>query len=450
MIEKSTKTTVITYSSPFFPQYSLHYGQKTSQSSNTNKLINLTDHYMFKYLIIIFFITLLANISTSYAKVRGSSITDGLPSKILAEQRDLLVHLPNNYQQNTELNYPVLYVLDGQRNFNHAVGTLDLLNQDGKAQEMIIVAIKNTHRTRDLTPTYDESYNQWGVSGGADNFLDFIEQELIPYMNKNYRTNNFKILSGHSLGGLLTVYALQSRPQLFQAHFAFSPSLWWHEQVIFKEAESFFTNTSKLDSYLYVNMGNEGGNMLSTFERYSQLLKTHSPKGFSYNSELNELENHGTTALIGQTLAYRYLHSSLQCPKEVIAHGLPAIEQFFKMQSEKYGYQIKPSYRAINHAGYAALNKKDIVEAIRMFEKNVKNYPYKADAYDSLADGLEADGQLNKALKMRDLTIKKSMNENIENNAYKTNRTNLLALIKENNSQSNGAVPEEKQSQRIE
>lgn len=405
---------------------------------------------MFKHLITISIIILLANISTANAKVRGSSKIDSLPSKILAEQRELLVHLPNNYQQNTELNYPVLYLLDGQRNFSHAAGTLDLLNQSGMAQEMIIIAIKNTHRTRDLTPTYDESYNEWGISGGADNFLDFIEQELIPYVNKNYRTNNFKILSGHSLGGLLAVYALQSRPELFQAHFAFSPSLWWHDQVIFKDAENFLANTTKLNSYLYLNLGNESGDMLSAFQQYTKLLKTHAAKGFSYNSDIDEQENHSTSALIGQTLAYRNLYATMLCPEEVIIQGLPAIEKFFKMLSEKHGYQIKPSYRAINHAGYIALEKKDIANAIKIFEANVKNYPYKADAYDSLADGLKANGQLNEALKMMNIAIKKSMNENVENNSFKTHLVNLLALIKENNLQSAESVFDEKYAESVE
>jgi len=389
---------------------------------------------MLKHTITISIIILLTNISTTYANVRGESKVDSLTSKILAEQRELIVHLPNNYQQNTEVNYPVLYLLDGQRNFSHAVGSLDLLNHSHMAQEMIIIAIKNTHRTRDFTPTYDESYNEWGISGGADNFLDFIEKELIPYVNINYRTNNFKILSGHSLSGLLAVYALQSRPQLFQAHFAFSPSLWWHDQVIFEEAEKFLATTTELNNYLYINMGSEGGNMLSTYERYTKLLKTHTPKGLNYNSELIEQESHNTTALVGQSLAYRYLYNTLQCPKEIIAQGLPAIEQFFKMQSAKYGYQIRPSFRAINHAGYIALENKDTVNAIRIFEANVKNYPNKADGYDSLADGLEADGQLNKALTMRNITIKKSMSENVESNAYKTRKANLLVLINKNNS----------------
>ncbi|MBU3005652.1 alpha/beta hydrolase [Paraglaciecola arctica] len=380
------------------------------------------------------FITImLAIINTSGVKagIRGSATVDGLQSKILNEQRDLLIHLPNNYHKYSSRRYPVLYLLDGQRNLRHTAGTLDLLNQDNKAQEMIIVAIKNTHRTRDFTPTYDESYNQWGISGGADRFLDFIEKELIPYMAKNYRTNNFKILSGHSLGGLLAVYALQSRPQLFQAHFAFSPSLWWHDQVIFEQAEDFFAKTTELHNYLYANMGNEDGPMLSSYERYTVLLEAHAPKGFRYNADLDTSETHGSTALAGQALAYRGLYASLQAPQAVIDQGMPAIKQFYKTQSAVYGYEIKPSYRAINSLGYKALQQKDFSTALAIFKDNVKRFPNKADAYDSLADGFEANGELDKALEMRDLVIKKSICENVENNAYKTRRANLVKLIQQ-------------------
>ena len=387
---------------------------------------------MFKHIITVFIVTLFLNIEVTNAKVRGESLVDGLPSKILAEQRELLVHLPNNYHKNTHTNYPVLYLLDGQRNFNHAIGSLDLLNQSYMAQEMIIIAIKNTHRTRDFTPTYDESYNRWGMSGGADKFLDFMEQELIPYVNKSYRTNNFKILSGHSLSGLLAVYALQSRPQLFQANFAFSPSLWWHDQVIFKQAESFLANTTELNNYLYLNLADEGGNMLSAFEKYTKLLKKQTIKGFNYHSEIDERENHGTSALIGQTLAFRYLYNTLQCPQEIIVQGLPAIENFYKKQSTKYGYQIKPSYSTITQAGKNALYNKDIINAINFFEFNVKNYPNIADGYSRLAYALEADGQFEKALKMTNLALKKSVQENVESNSFKHHKAHLLALINNN------------------
>ncbi|MDO6425739.1 alpha/beta hydrolase-fold protein [Thalassotalea sp. 1_MG-2023] len=386
---------------------------------------------MFNRVIAVLLFLLLANITNADAKVRGESKVINLPSKILAEQRELLIHLPNNYQLNTELDYPVLYLLDGQRNFNHVIGSLDLHNQDNDAQEMIIVAIKNTHRTRDFTPTYHESYNEWGISGGADNFLNFLEQELIPYINKNYRTNKFKVLSGHSLSGLFAVYAMQARPELFQAHFAFSPSLWWHDKVIFKEAEQFFANRATLNTYLYINMGNEGGMMLSAYQQYLALLKKYSPKGFRYTESLVEQESHNTTALAGHPKAFYALQATLNCPKEVIEQGLEAIEHFYTQQSQLYGYQITPSYRAVNHAGYIALENKAINKAIKLFTYNIKNYPHKADGYDSLADGLAANGQLNEALNMMNIAIEKSLIENVENNSFKHHRDNLLNRLKE-------------------
>ncbi|XQW85308.1 alpha/beta hydrolase-fold protein [Thalassotalea piscium] len=384
---------------------------------------------MFKQIVMFIFVLFIGSEEVS-ASIRGTSITDGLYSTVLSEQRDLLIHLPNNYNQNKMLNYPVLYLLDGQRNFAHTVGTLDLLNQSNMAEEIIVVAIMNTHRTRDLTPTYDESYNEWGLSGGADNFLNFIDKELIPYINKNYRAKNFKIISGHSLGGLFSIYAMHSKPELFQAHFAFSPSLWWHKQAIFEKAKSFLKSSDQLNTYLYINMGNEGGNMLSCFEQYTELLNAHNRKGFKFNSDLDTSESHNTTALAGHALAYQNLYASLHPPQETIAKGIPAIKEFFKRQSEIYGYEIKPSYGAINQVAYKALSEKDFTTAITIFKENVDNYPHKADAYDSLADGYEANGELDKALEMRNLVIKKSISESVENNAYKTRQINLLKSIK--------------------
>ncbi|MDO6568843.1 alpha/beta hydrolase-fold protein [Alteromonas sp. 1_MG-2023] len=381
---------------------------------------------------IVVFLVVLAP-SYSYSKVRGEAEHKSIYSKILDEERELFIHLPNSFNTSSNLHYPVLYLLDGQRNFSHAVGTLDLLNQSNMAQEMIIVAIANTHRSRDFTPTYDEKYNEWGLSGDADNFLDFIEKELVPYINENYRTNNYKIISGHSLGGLLSIYALQSRPHLFQAHFAFSPSLWWHDQVLFEGAETFFSNTAELNNYLYINMGSEGGNMLTSYQRYTELLNTHKRKGFSYHSDLDTSEGHNTTALAGHSLAYQNLYKSLQPPKEVISGGIPAIKQFYKAQSEMYGYEVKPSYRAINSVGYKALSEKDYSTAIAIFQSNVESYPYKADAYDSLADGFEASGNLQKALAMRALAIQKSIAENVESGAYKTRHANLVKKIQGKN-----------------
>ncbi len=378
------------------------------------------------------FIGVLLSISfQASAKVRGEADVVIIKSEVLNESRELLIHLPNNYSRYKDTTYPVLYLLDGQRNFAHTVGTLGLLNQSGMAQEMIVIGITNTERSRDFTPSYDESYNQWGISGGAGNFLDFLQKELKPYIKANYRTNNYAILAGHSLSALFTVYTLQERPELFQAYFAFSPSLWWHEEVIFPEAKAFFASDSDLNKYLYINMGNEGGNMLSAFERYSELLNSSERKGFIFDTELDTSESHNTTALAGMSLALQKQLNSLRPTGAIIQEGIPAVEQYYKDLSAKYAFEANPEYKAVNHAGYAALNTQDFDSAIAIFKKNIARFPNKSDAYDSLADGYEASGKLAMALEMREKALAMSYDENVENGAFKTRLANLRQKIAE-------------------
>jgi predicted alpha/beta superfamily hydrolase len=362
--------------------------------------------------------------------LRGESQLIQIESTILNEARELIIHLPNSYQQNEHLHYPVLYLLDGQRNFHHATGTLDLLNQSFLAQEMIVVAIKNTYRTRDFTPTYDESYNKWGISGGADPFLDFMAKELMPYVNKHYRSNKFQILSGHSLGGLLSVYAMQTRPELFQAYFAFSPSLWWHDEVVINNTQNFLQGRESLNAYHYVNMGNEGGIMQASFERYQMRLKDYQPKGFTFHADLALTESHNTSALAGFSQAYQKLQIVLAPNNDAISSGLKGIEEHYLQLSSRYKYNAQMTYKSLNRAAYHALQKNNHQLALKIFNINVHMHPYIADAYDSLADGLKANNNLTQELEARHLAIKIGAQENVETNAFKTRYKNLKKLVK--------------------
>ncbi|MFD2166679.1 alpha/beta hydrolase-fold protein [Thalassotalea euphylliae] len=380
----------------------------------------------------LFFIVVIGTFSCQIqAKVRGYTSTDGLYSKILDENRELLIHLPNSYHQAPKRKYPVMYLLDGLRNFNHAAGTLDLLNQSFITEEMIIIGIKNTHRTRDFTPTYDESYNKWGISGGADNFLDFLEKELIPYINYRYRANDIRILSGHSLGGLLAVYSLHTRPSLFQAHFAFSPSLWWHNRVVLKNALQFYANEKTVSNFLYINMGNEGGHMLETFQAYKTVLDEVSTKNVAYHADLIEHENHNTTAMVGHNSAYRALTSYFSCPDDELLKGIEKISECYQIKSKRYGITITPSYRTIRDAANLAFKNKEMDRAVSIYKTLISTYPDHADAHFRFAYVLEEIGELDKALDEVKKALAISVEENVENNAYKTYRDYLISRIKD-------------------
>src|SRR5262249_11169126 len=149
-------------------------------------------------------------------------------SEVLGEERVALVRTPAGYDAG-EQRYPVLYMTDGAAQRGHTAGTIDFLARLGRMPEMIVVAITNTDRTRDLTPTRAAGPGGPGpaTSGGGDKFLKFIETELIPQVEKTYRTQPYRVFAGHSLGGLLALHAFATRNDLFQAYVAVSPSLFW-------------------------------------------------------------------------------------------------------------------------------------------------------------------------------------------------------------------------------
>ncbi len=335
--------------------------------------------------------------------------TEILNSKILAEQREIRIQLPKQYDINTEQSYPVLYLLDGPSNLSHTAGTLDFLVGYEQAPQLIIVAITHKKRSLDLTPTHlpDKEF----PTGGGDKFLDFIEQELMPHMNKTYRIASFNLIAGHSLGGLLVMHAMSTRPELFQAHFAYSPSLYWDNKVVIKQTEKFLSSRVSFNNFLYMNMGNEGLEraddngmaMRNGVIELTKQLNASSPEGFHFRSDMFDQENHQTTPIIGQFHAYRSLYPNWNLPWQSFESGLTEIKAHYEMLTKRYGYQITPFKNKINEAGYFQLTEKNNVsEAVKLFEFNIQNFPECANCYDSLADGYEKQGKLVIALAMLD------------------------------------------------
>ena len=140
--------------------------------------------------------------------------TDSIQSSILKEKRKIIIRLPGDYDTSTST-YPVLYLLDGD--INSLLETVSAMNKLGKnIPKVIVIAIGNTDRDRDMMPLSTKQYSV--PVAGAQQFLSFIGDELIPQIEKKYRTNQQRILCGKSLSGLFTLYALLTRPQLFGSY----------------------------------------------------------------------------------------------------------------------------------------------------------------------------------------------------------------------------------------
>ena len=137
-------------------------------------------------------ILLVISSATLFAQDIKIGFRDSIESKVLNESRRFIVRLPEGYNQ-SDKSYPVLYRLDGSFSlFLETVGAISrLAYMEELMPDMIIVMIENTNKTRDMMPTNTFFFES---DPGAENFKEFFEEELIPHVNRSFRTSDEKIL----------------------------------------------------------------------------------------------------------------------------------------------------------------------------------------------------------------------------------------------------------------
>jgi len=337
--------------------------------------------------------------------ITGTVKTLKLKSAVLGEERTILVRTPVGYEANN-VRYPVLYMTDGDAHMGHTAGTIDFLTRNGRISDLIVVGVTNTDRTRDLTPEKSSAKNPAGelqspTSGGADNFLKFFQTELIPEIEKQYRVQPYRILAGHSLGGLFAIHAMISKPALFQSYIAVSPSLQWENGETLKQAEEYFKNQKEMNVTLFASIGNEQGGISENFDRFKEVLSKTNIKGFEWQAERMSDEDHGSVVLRSHYFGLRKVYEGWQMPRDpatgAISGGLKGADEHYKKLSERFGYSIPTPENLINQVGYQLLGAGKPEEAIATFKTNVERYPGSANVYDSLAEAYERGGRIDLA-----------------------------------------------------
>jgi predicted alpha/beta superfamily hydrolase len=313
-------------------------------------------------------------------------------SRILEEERTVLVDLPAGYEV-TQTRFPVLYLLDGLTHFHHATATIDFLARNGRIPQMIIVGIPNVARSRDLTPTQVEDREG---SGGGDNFLEFVGEELIPFIDGQYRTEPYRVLFGHSLGGMFTVYSLLSRPELFNGYIAASPYLQYDDGHVVGLADTKLAGISGERRSLFVTLGVEP-DYTDTMNRFVEKVSGADDGVLRWEYRPFENDDHGSTPLKSLYEGLEMIFSSWLYPGELADADIPSIETHYAELSEEYGYEILIPEGLLNQLGYLLLAEERYDEAIAAFELNINNYPGSANVYDSLGEGYEAMNKLSLA-----------------------------------------------------
>lgn len=359
-----------------------------------------------------------------------------IKSEVLGEERIILVRTPPGYERDGQ-RYPVLYLTDGNAHLAHTASTIEFLSRNGRMPEMIVVAITNTDRTRDLTPTNASMWRADGTeaklptSGGADKFLKFIETELIPKIEKDYRTVPCRVFAGHSFGGLFAIHAFLARPEVFNAYIAVSPTMHWDNHLLSRKAEEFFKDRKELNRTLYFTLANEGGGAREGFDKFKAILAKNKPKNFEWGSSLMEDEDHGSVVMPSHYQGLRKVFEGWQVAADVAANGASAVDGHYKKLSAKFGYAIPPPEALMNTLGYQLLGTGKTEEAIAVFKSNVERYPTSANVYDSLAEAYEKGGKLDLARPNYEKAIQLGSQNNDPNlQVYKTNFERVDGLLK--------------------
>ena len=348
-------------------------------------------------LILMMVLGLLIISSFSFGQIEKNDIVLGkrisIDSKVLNETRDAYIYLPEGYGQSVE-NYPVMYVLDGRANFTISTAISNFLTNNQKIPQMIVVGIPNVARNRDFTPTMS---NQMNNSGGADNFIKFLDQELIKYIDTEYRTQDYKILFGHSLCGMFSVYTLFAYPDMFNAFIAASPYLMYEDDFVIQKAKDMLITNTIFTNQLYMSIGNEP-NYFKSLDKFKLLLKKNKT-GINWILQNYEDEDHASIPFRTISDGLRFIFSDWPLTNDIAMKGVDVIKAHFRNRQEKYGFTTQLTEATLNIIGYQLLQANENEKAIEVFKYNVELYPNSANVYDSLGDGYDKTGKKKKALK---------------------------------------------------
>jgi predicted alpha/beta superfamily hydrolase len=279
-------------------------------------------------LCLLFFTSLAVAEQTPDSLVLARKFT--LHSNILQEDRAYWVYLPASYELKgaVEHKYPVLYLLDGRAHLNVLTGIVHHLSSYGSAvqriPEMIVVALVNTKRSRDFTPTHMTSGPYSENSGGSVAFLRFIKEELIPQIESRYRALPERTLVGHSLGGLLALNAYVEQPELFRTYIAIDPSLWWDDQVLIKRLRQQPARTFSASVSVFVAMASNVENKEpheTAIQRFRSILETRKSASLRVQYQYFEDETHLSVPLIAIYRGLLFAYDGYQRPASTSRHA---------------------------------------------------------------------------------------------------------------------------------
>lgn len=346
--------------------------------------------------------------------------TDSVNSAILKEKRTVWLYLPEGYANSKE-RYPVIYLLDAEWNFAALTGMVHELSEvinNTVYPQCIVVAIPNTDRTRDLTPTHADvgpdgkHMDGMQTSGGGENFTAFLQKELMPHIDSAYRTAPYKILVGHSFGGLTAMNIFINHTEMFNSYLVIDPSMWWDSRKLLHQAQDALKTRRFDGKSLYLAIANtmglgmdtssvqrdtafaNGGHIRSIL-LLKHALQSAGGNGLYWSYKYYGSDTHGSVPLIAEYDGLHFLLGFYDFPpgftgslfdKHATMDLGKLVSDHYADISKHFGYTVLPPEDMLNGMAYYLLSSGFPDRAYALFSLNIKNYPNSASAFDSLGD----------------------------------------------------------------
>ncbi len=305
-----------------------------------------------------------------------------LTSNILNEERQILIGLPDSYEYDGEdFKYPLLLLTDGEWHFDMVYRATKLLYQNG-FPKIIVAAIVNTNRGRDLTFSNTPEIDS---SGNAYSFCRFINEELLKRLEEDYRISDFRTLLGHSLGGLFATYAITQDMDAFNAIVTITPTIRWDNfKLLDSFTPDFMKKLTQSEKPFFIGIGNEVGPEREGVLRLKKLLESHSFLGFTYKEYLDE--SHVTVPWKAYFDGIKFIFDSFQLPEEYNNFDFSKTMEYYEKVGSTFDYDKRVPQRILFNRGYGALEADNSIEARKIFNYYKQVYPNVPIPYTALGD----------------------------------------------------------------
>jgi predicted alpha/beta superfamily hydrolase len=290
-------------------------------------------------------------------------------SKILGGEVTYLEHLPDGYEKSGKT-YPVIFMMNGQNvsQFANDAATLDNLSND-RIPDMILIGISNTG----VADTYWSCPNDSGQVQGGKTFCAFLKDELIPEVEKNYRTNGYRILSGQSNTGLFTMYSFLFYPEVFNACIVASPMFGWCPDFFLDKTKSFIKDHPGIKKKLYISYGDlDYMQVLKPMPEFKEALKL-SPAGLEWKVDLIENTSHVPISTVNNALLFFFSGCTLDAERKKLT--VPEIKAHFEGLSKEYGFTVNPKAGGLFDIVFDLADENKLDPAIELNKYLVSLYP---------------------------------------------------------------------------